>query len=467
MPLSTNHLQKLSAIVGAAHCKTDQTTCQTYGKDWTHLTGEASCVLFPATTQEVSAILTYCHAENLAVIPSGGRTGLAGAAVATQGEIVIALDRMNKILLVDAIGLSITAESGAIIQNLQQKAREHGLFYPVDLASKGSCQLGGNIATNAGGLKLIRFGGTREQVLGLEIVLANGDILDLNLNLRKDNSGYDLKQLFIGSEGTLGIITKATMKLVQQPRDLKLAVLGCQTFEHVLRILQLCNQRGIQPTAFEYLTQQALNIVLKHHPEVRAPFSEAAAFYVLLEIENLGAEALQRFEALLEETFTLEIAQDAVLAQSSQQFHDLWKTRELISESVAQHGFVRKNDVTIPIAQLGQFQTVMEQMAQTCPAYIELVLFGHIGDGNIHINYVGQKSKPASQFLADVQHIEHQVFATIAKLRGSISAEHGIGLIKKPELAVTRTPEMIQWQRSIKRLFDPKGILNPGKIFDL
>lgn len=459
-------LDKFRTVLRNEDVVTDEKLCESYGHDWTHLKGKASVILFPRSTQEVSGILKICNSEKISVIPSGGRTGLAGAAVATESEVVLSLEKMNKILEIDTIGMSVTAEAGVIIQALQEKIREAGFFYPVDLASKGSCQLGGNIATNAGGLKLIRYGGTREHVLGLEVVLANGDICDLNFNLKKDNSGYDLKNLFVTSEGTLGVITKATMRIMPKPKELKLVVMTLNQFSGILEVLRLANMSGLQLTAFEFFTRQALDIVLKHHKEIRDPFQNSYANYVLIEYEQISSLADAQMQELLEEAMEKGWVQDALIATNSAEFRQFWGMRENISESVAVEAMVRKNDITIPIAKLADFDREAQKVIQSAPKDIRLVLFGHIGDGNIHINYLGPKDGDREKFLSDVHKLEEKVFTIIKGMRGSISAEHGIGLIKKEDLKQTRTPAQIEMMRQIKKIFDPNGILNPGKIFD-
>lgn len=459
-------LNKFRSVLRPEDVVTDDKICESYGHDWTHLKGKAALVLFPRTTAEVSNLLKICNAEKISVIPSGGRTGLAGAAVATAHEVVISLDRMNKILGIDNIGMSVTAEAGVVIQTLQEKVREAGFFYPIDLASKGSCQLGGNIATNAGGLKLIRYGGTREHVLGLEVVLANGDICDLNFNLKKDNSGYDLKNLFIASEGTLGIITKATMRIMPKPKELKLVVMTMNSFSSILEVLRLANRSGLQLTAFEFFTRQALDIVLKHHKEIRDPFQNTYPYYVLIEYEQVSSLSDEQMQELLEEAMEKTWVQDALIATNSTEFKQFWGMRENISESVSVEAMVRKNDVTIPIAQLAEFDQEVEKIIHSAPKDIRMVLFGHIGDGNIHINYLGPKSGDRERFLSEVHQLEEKVFVVIKRLRGSISAEHGIGLIKKEDLKQTRTQAQITLMRQIKNVFDPNEILNPGKIFD-
>ncbi len=459
------YLDTFQSIVGESRLSTKADDLKVYGKDWTRATPNPSVILFPKSTEEVSKILRYCHQNRLRVVPSGGRTGLAGAANALEQEVVLSLEKMDRIIKIDPVNLSLTAEAGAVIENLQKAAVEAGLYYPVDLAAKGSCQLGGNIATNAGGLKLIRYGGTREQVLGLEVVMADGSVLDLNFDLRKNNSGYDLKHLFIGSEGTLGVVTKATMKLVPPPKDLRLTCMAAASFEDITKLLGLINLRGIYPTAFEFFTHACLDLVLRHSKQRRNPFQERSPVYVLLECEKQPQGAADPLEPFLEEAFERGLISDAVMASNNAEFQNIWGLRENISESVAQEGHVRKNDISLPISSLPAFIQEMEKVLQTIKG-VQMFLFGHIGDGNLHLNYVGDPQQDYATFRALTRETEIEVFKLVRRYKGSISAEHGIGLLKKADLHFCSPPEAVELMRKIKSAFDPHGILNPGKIFD-
>lgn len=452
--------------LGDAWVLTGANDLETYGRDWTKVFApKPSAVLLPGSTAEVSQVLAFCDREKIPVVPSGGRTGLAGGAMAANGEVVISMQRLNKIEKIDTIGLSAVVQAGVTTQQLQEAAREAGLFFPLDLAAKGSCHVGGNIATNAGGVKFIRFGGMREQVLGLEVVLANGQVLDMNTSLRKNNTGYDLKQLFIASEGTLGIVTRATLRLTPPPRNVQVAMLGVESFKDIPAILGVGNVRGVQFTAFEFFTRIAHEIVLQHAPGARTPFETRYPYYVLLEAEEApGGGATM--EPLVEVLFEKGLVRDGVIAQNSAQHKELWGLRENITESIAAHGHARKNDISLAIDQLTDFIAELEVELQSAPKDMELVLFGHIGDGNLHINYVGPKSEPFVQFNARARAVEERIFKRITAFKGSISAEHGIGLLKKKDLNVSRTVEEVDLMRQIKAVFDPHGIMNPGKIFD-
>ncbi|MCX6118470.1 MAG: FAD-binding oxidoreductase [Proteobacteria bacterium] len=460
-------IESMVNIVGKDSVLLDPQDLKSWGTDWTKVfEPEPLCIVQPKTTEAVSKILKYCNDNQLAVTPSGGRTGLCAGAVASQGEIVLSLHKMNKILDVDAVGMTITAEAGVTTEMLQNAAKDAGMFFPLDLAAKGSCQIGGNVATNAGGVKLIRYGGTREQVLGLEVVLANGEVLDMNVALRKNNSGYDLKHLFIGSEGTLGVVTKVVLRLVPKPKNLQLAIMAVGSFTDIPKILQTANASGVTITAFEFFTQVAHKIVLKHLPGARTPFQEISDYYVLLELEQAEGEGVM--ENLLGKLFDDGIIADATIAANSTQFKEFWGLRENITESLSAHGQVRKNDISLAIDKLEGFVAALQQMlANENPKDMDLVLFGHIGDGNLHINYVSPKSRDSKDFHSVARAIEEKVFKLLAEFKGSISAEHGIGLTKKKDLHFTRTEREVAWMRQTKKMWDPVGILNPGKIFDL
>lgn len=460
--------QKFSDLIGSENVITDRDEVLNLGKDWTSVKPDPLIGLLPRSVAHVQAILAYCNDHRLAVVPSGGRTGLCAGAVATQKEIVLSTAKMNKILNIDPIGATMQVEAGAITQTIQKAALDAGFFYGVDLAAKGSCQLGGNIATNAGGLKLIRYGGTREQVLGLEAVLASGQVLDMDHALVKNNTGYDLKHLFIGSEGTLGVVTKATLKLMPIPRDLQIIGLCVDSFQKVTEVLGLCHKEGIRPTAFEFLTDAALNLVLATHPNIRNPFNSTSPFYVLLETEKGPKGSPDLLEGFIETAFNNDLITDGVLASSSAEFANLWAVRENISESVSVSGWVRKNDIALAIKDLAPFLNDMEKELRKIPPYIQMILFGHIGDGNLHLNYLGDKTKADFEtFSKDARQVETKVFELLKYYKGSISAEHGIGLTKKRDLLFSRNPLEVAFMKEIKRVFDPNNILNPGKIFDL
>ncbi len=458
--------QLLNTTINSSQLKTNPADLEAYGKDWVKgITSDASCVVFPKTTQEVSKVLKYCYDQNLAVVPSGGRTGLAGGAVAQNKEIVLSLEKMNKIEELNPISMTIRCEAGVTTQKIQEVAKDAGFFFALDLAAKGSSQIGGNISTNAGGLKLIRYGGCREQVLGLEVVLGNGEILDLNSDLKKNNTGYDLKYLFIGAEGTLGVVTKATLKLSHTPQDMQIACLGVKSFNQILKVLERFNEQATPVTAFEFFSDKALKAVLSHQKTFRSPFSETYPFYVLIEYEKLLTGKIKDMMEFLGSLIEEDIASDAVISHSDAEFKALWALRENISESVNVIGHVYKNDISVSIHKLAAFVGELERELAIAPKEIDLILFGHIGDGNLHLNYIGPSSLDKAEFKKLAKSFEQRVFELLKCYKGSISAEHGIGLVKKHDLHFSRSEEEILWMKKIKTLFDPKGILNPGKVF--
>ncbi len=458
---------QLKEIVGSSHVVTSDADLSAWGTDWTRVFPvKPVAAVLPSSTDEVSRIVKACRAAGVAIVPSGGRTGLAAGAVASNGEVVLSLSRMNRIEQIDKVGMTIQCEAGVTTQQIQDVARDAGMFFGLDLAAKGSCQIGGNISTNAGGLKFIRYGGMREQVLGLEVVLPSGEVLDMMSSLRKNNTGYDLKQLFVGAEGTLGIVTRAVLRLMPRQRNLQIACMGVESFSAIPRILTLANLEGVQITAFEFFTDVAHEIVLKHSPGARTPFASRWPFYVLLEVEE-GPAGSSVIEPLLEKIFEAGLIGDAVVGSTSAQFKELWGLRENITESISAHGQVRKNDIALPIDKLEPFIAELEEEMKGAPQEIKLVLFGHIGDGNLHINYVGSRDIPKEKFQATARSVEERIFKRLPKYKGSVSAEHGIGMLKKKDLAFSRSAPEIEMMKKFKLMLDPQNLMNPGKIFDV
>jgi len=434
-----------------------------YGRDATRIYEPApSAVAFPRSTQEVSRILALAGEHRVAVVPSGGRTGLAGGAVAANGELVLSLSRMRRMDPVDELGATVRVQAGAVTQAVHEHCAPHGLTWPVDFASKGSSQVGGNIATNAGGVRVIRYGLTRQWVLGLEVVLASGTVLELGGALEKNNTGFDLRQLFIGSEGTLGVITEATLKLTRLPGHADVFLFAVPSLAGVLRLFRDARRQRFTVAAFEFFTDKCMARLLRHR-KLRLPFAAPASHYVLVEIEGGEPDALAEWTADLVER---EVALDATMAQSSAQAAELWALREGISESLSVTGFPHKNDIALPIASLESFCADLEALvAGRTPAF-ELCLFGHIGDGNLHVNVMKPDAMDRAEFAGHTQSADRELFALIQRYGGSISAEHGVGLLKKPYLGYSRTSAEIELLRAVKKTLDPQSILNPGKIFD-
>jgi FAD/FMN-containing dehydrogenase len=435
-----------------------------YGRDWTRVHEPAPCAIaFPRTTGEVARIVKLCGAHGIAVVPSGGRTGLAAGAVAAKGELVLSLARMRAMGSVDVVGGTVRVEAGAVTQAVHEHCAPHGLTWPVDFASKGSSTVGGNIATNAGGVKVIRWGLTRQWVLGVEAVLASGEVLEDKGALEKNNTGLDLRQLFIGSEGTLGIVTAATLKLARVPRRLDVLLFAVDDLAAVVRLFRETRASSFVLSAYEMFTDRCQTRVLSHR-KLRAPLASPSPFYVLVELEDAPRELLEEWVgALLERG----VVNDGVLAQSGNEARDLWALRESISESLSATGFPHKNDIALPIAALEAFCAELEALfARRYPSF-EVCLFGHIGDGNLHVNVMKPADVEKAAFIVRVKEAERDMFDLVRKHGGSISAEHGVGLLKKAWLGWSRSPAEIATMRAVKRALDPQSLLNPGKIFDL
>jgi glycolate oxidase subunit GlcD len=447
-----------------ARCLTDEDSLKRYGVDWTKVWAPApSAVLLPETTEEVQAIVQLANEHRIALVPSGGRTGLSAAAVAADGEVVVAFDRMNKVLDFSPFDRSVTVQPGVITQQLQEFAEQQGLFYPVDFASAGSSNIGGNIGTNAGGIKVIRYGMTRDWILGLKVVTGKGELLDLNKGLVKNATGYDFRHLMIGSEGTLGFVVEATVKLARQPNNLTVLVLGAPGFREVMSILHAF-QSKIDLTAFEFFSDKAMAHVLAHG--VPRPFEGEAPFYCLLEFEGSSEGVMNDAMALFEDCVEKGWVLDGVMSQSLTQASQLWQLRERISESISVYT-PYKNDISVTVAKVPDFVEEVDAIVQANYPDFEIVWFGHIGDGNMHLNILKPADLPKEEFFARCNNVSKWVFEIVEKYNGSISAEHGVGRTKKAYLGYSRSAEEIALMKAVKAAFDPNGIMNPGKIFDL
>ncbi|MER2558610.1 MAG: FAD-binding oxidoreductase [Candidatus Competibacter denitrificans] len=460
---TTALLDGIRAFIEPASLRTDADSALLYGRDWTRLyPPNPLAVVLPGTIEQVRQLVCYANDHRLALVPSGGRTGLSGAAVASHGELVVSLERMNRILDFDAVDRSVTCQAGTVTEVLQNFAREQGLSYPVDFASRGSSHIGGNIATNAGGIKVVRYGLTRDWVTGLKVVTGRGDLLDLNRGLIKNASGYDLRHLFIGSEGTLGIIVEATLKLTRPLHEPNVMVLGVPDLNGLMAIYGVL-RGALELSAFEFFSELALRHVLKKG--LHRPFETATPYYVLTEFENPAGQftdqALQLFEHCAEQGWLI----DGVISQSEQQAKELWRLREDISESIAEHQ-PYKNDISVRISRVpALLEEIDNLLAREYPNF-EVLWYGHIGDGNLHINILKPAEMATATFAENCGAVSEHLFATLQRHGGSISAEHGVGLTKKPYLHYTRDATEVGYLRALKQVFDPNGIMNPGKIFD-
>lgn len=461
---SSDLIDLLRAAVPGARVLTEPDDLETYGKDWTRqFEPDPLAIILPRDTRQVQAIVRFANEHQVALVPSGGRTGLSAGAVAANGELVVAFDLMNRISDFSASDRTVHCQAGVVTEQLQQFAADQGLYYPVDFASAGSSQLGGNLSTNAGGIKVIRYGMSRDWVAGLTVVTGKGDILELNRDLVKNNTGYDLRHLFIGAEGTLGFITEATMRLTRPPENLRVLVLGLADLTNTMDVLQAYQQK-LDLTAYEFFSHQAMGHVLAHG-DTPAPFETEAPYYALLEFEA-GSEAVMEaamalFESCVEQGWVL----DGVISQSEAQAQKLWQLRERISESIAPRT-PYKNDISVVVSKVPGFLVEIDEVVREHYPDFEIIWFGHIGDGNLHLNILKPEAMDKAEFFQRCATVNQWVFDIVERHGGSISAEHGVGLTKKHYLRFTRSAEEISYLRAIKQVFDPNGIINPGKLFD-
>jgi FAD/FMN-containing dehydrogenase len=442
--------------------KTDSDTLAFYGKDWTtYFDIRASAVVFPESSADVVKIVTWARKNKIGLVPSGGRTGLSGAACALDGEVIVSFERMNKILGFNEIDGSVEIEPGVITEALQDFAKSKNLFYPVDFAARGSSQMGGNIATNAGGIKVVRYGLTRDWVTGLEVVTGAGQILHLNNGLVKNATGLDIRHIMIGSEGILGFITKATIRLAPKPPELKVLVLAVSELANVMKVYSEFKMK-CQLQAYEMFSEKALKYVLQSTGLSR-PFETIADFYVVCEIECATPEAEEKIMSVFENCLENSWVTDGVVSQSEVQAKTFWRYREDISESLASRS-PYKNDISVSVSKVPAFMVDLDQVFSNAYPQWEVIWFGHIGDGNLHINILRPPGMSKEDFVRECRQVDLHVFDAVKKQGGSISAEHGVGLTKRSFLQYTRSPEEIEIMRGIKKVFDPDNIMNPGKV---
>jgi len=467
----------LRAIVGAANVLTGGGTAgaggndlSAYEVDWRkRYRGQALAVVRPGTTAEAAAVVRLCNEHGIAIVAQGGNTGLVGASVpdASGAQLLLSLTRLNRVRAIDAANLTMTVEAGCVLQSVQEAAADAGLLFPLSLAAEGSCTIGGNLATNAGGTQVLRFGNARELCLGVEVVTAAGDVWDGLTGLRKDNTGYDLRDLFIGSEGTLGIITAATLKLFPQPVAVTTALAALPTLDAAVELLQLARARlGAALTGFEVMGEHALGLVRKHFPQLPQPLPPAP-WTVLLEQSDSEAEAHAQalFEALLETALERGLISDAAVAASLDQSNAMWHLRESIPLAQSVEGPNIKHDIALPVSSIPRFVAETDTALMRAFPGVRLVDFGHLGDGNLHYNVQAPADRDAARFLVENEHaVNTLVYDALAPFGGSISAEHGIGALKRNELAQRKSPVALALMRSIKSALDPRGLLNPGRV---
>ncbi|MCA3237069.1 MAG: FAD-binding oxidoreductase [Curvibacter sp.] len=477
MKLSTEQrqlIEELRAIVGAAHVLTHEdpaTDLTAWELDWRgRERGVALAVVRPASTQEVAAVVKACAAARVAMVPQGGNTGMVVGSTPDESgtQVVLSVTRMNKVRKLDAGNLTITVDAGCVLQNLQEECEKAGFLFPLSLASEGSCTIGGNLGTNAGGTQVVRYGNTRELCLGLEVVTAQGEVWDGLLGLRKDNTGYDLRHLFIGSEGTLGVITGATMKIYPLPKAQLTALAAVPSMEAAVQLLGLAHEHlSAGLTGFEVMGQFALSLVAKHFPQQRVPFWQESPWCVVLENSDNESEAhaRQQFERLLEAAIQAGCVTDAVVAESMAQARALWHIRESIPLAQAQEGLNIKHDISINVSRIPAFVAETNALLLERFPGARLVTYGHLGDGNLHYNVQAPEGDDQKRFLAEEEPpMNALVYQVVDRYRGSISAEHGIGSLKVDKLPDHKSAVALGLMRGIKQALDPLNLMNPGRV---
>ena len=461
----------LTSLLGPQGILTATPDLEPYVVDWRGVyRGEAAAVVRPADTAQVAAVVKLCAETRTALVPQGGNTGMCGASVPNAGgrEIVLSLARMNKIIDIDPLNNTLTAEAGCVLANIQQAATEAERLFPLSLGAEGSCQIGGNLSTNAGGVNVLRYGNTRDLVLGLEVVLPDGRIWNGLRGLRKDNTGYDLKHLFIGAEGTLGVITAATLKLFPRPAANATAWMAVRDPEAALQLLALmrrhCNDRI---TAFELISRHSLELVWRHVPGTRDPMAVPSPWYVLTELADAGDEQALRadLERALEAALTEELVVDAVIAENRTQAQALWHMRESIPEGARQEPvMVYRHDIAVAVGRIPEFIREAQAALEKRFPDVRLICFGHLGDGNLHYNAYIPSRLRTDAAARDAHDVTETVYDIVQQYGGSFSAEHGIGLSKVAELVRYKSPVELDLMRTVKHALDPQGLLNPGKV---
>ena len=467
-------INELSAVLEAKYILTSDEDKAPYLTDWRkRFTGKALAVLLPETSLEVADIVKLCSKYQIALVPQGGHTGFCGGATpdGSGKQIILNLKRMNQIREIDIANQTITLEAGCILQTVQEKAAEQGFLFPLSLGAEGSCMIGGNLATNAGGTNVLRYGNARDLCLGLEVVTAKGEIWNGIKGLSKDNTGYDLRDLFVGSEGTLGIITSAVMKLYPLPISQWTTLVACTTVADCIALLNLFQKRATSLlTGYEMMTQESLELNEKHFPQMANPLQGKPPFTVLIELSDYESEDHVRklLETVLEEAFAAKLISDAVIAANLSQANAFWHMREHITLAQAEEGANLKHDITIPLSSLDTFIQETDALMRTQYPGIRIINFGHLGDGNLHYNIAPPLGVDPKAFNATYENLIHQlVYAQVERCNGSISAEHGVGQLKLGSLRAHKGEVAHELMKSIKRALDPQNILNPHKVVSI
>lgn len=434
-----------------------------YGKDWSpNFPADPIAILFPESQDQVVEVVKWANESKTCLVPSGGRTGLSSAATASNKEVVVSLERMNKILDFNPIDQIVKVEPGVITEDLHKFVEEKGYFFPIDLAAKGSSHIGGNVATNAGGLRVLRYGMMRNWVAGLKVVTGTGETLYLNKSLVKNATGYDFRNLFIGSEGTLGFITEVELKVTRPPENTTVLVFGLESLDHVIDVYQTFRD-SVDLSACEVFSEFALTKVIEMH-SLQRPFETQAPFYLLLEVEHKESDYSEKLTPLFESCFEKGWIHDGVISQSPTQAKNLWNLREFVSESLTPMSPYR-NDVSVRTPHIPAFAQEIEQEYKKQYPDFGVAWFGHIGDGNLHISVLKPEGMEKADFIKKCKESDKTLFSIVQKFDGSISAEHGVGMLKRDYLQYSRSEAEIEIMKGIKKVFDPNGILNPGKVF--
>jgi D-lactate dehydrogenase (cytochrome) len=465
-PLAPELIDQFRKIVGERHAITDAADIEAYVTEERNLFhGRSPLVLRPGSTAEVSAICKLASEHRIALVPQGGNTGLVGGQTPHNGEVVVSLRRLDKIREVDTASNTMTCEAGVVLQIAQQKASDMDRLFPLSLGAEGSCTIGGNLSTNAGGTAALAYGVAREMALGLEVALADGRVLNVLSKLKKDNTGYNLHNLFIGAEGTLGIITAATLKLFPKPRAVETAYVGLKSPAAALKLLTIAQSGAANAlTSFELLSEMAVDFSVRHGIDVRDPLAEKHPWYVLMELSSPSDDARTPLETILGRAMEEEIVDDAVIAANLTQRADFWKLREEMSAAQKPEGGSIKHDISVPIAAVPDFiEEANAAVVQLIPG-ARPVPFGHLGDGNLHYNVSQPIGANTADYLARWHEMNAVVFEIVLRMGGSISAEHGIGVLKRDELPDVKDKTAIELMRAIKAMLDPHGIMNPGKV---
>ena len=462
LTMISENLKELSSFLSEKQILTDQKNLEFYGRDWIQLfKSNPLCVVFPKETQDVVHLVHWARKYKTALVPSGGRTGLSGGATAEHKEVIVSFEKMNQLIEFNEFESTLRVQPGMITQEVQRQAEERGLFMPISFSAEGSSQIGGNAATNAGGIHVIRYGLMRQWIRGLQVVTGKGETLQLGKGLIKDATGYSLLQLFIGSEGTLGFITEVTIGLTQKPSALSVFLLGVSDLNTLVEVYS-CFKKEVPLNAFEMFTDKALEYV-ESMGKHKTPLSQRSSYYVLMEVLQSDQEKVfSVFEKLMSEGKI----KDGTVSQNSEQAGQIWALRENISESIAQRE-PYKNDISVRISQLPEFLSQVNNLLKKEYPHYEVVWFGHIGDGNLHINILRPKDVNPDEFFQNCRRVNDLLFSKVQEFGGSISAEHGVGLLKKNYLHYSRSKEELQYMKSIKKVFDPDHILNPGKMLNL